>query len=458
LAAAVVFCYKINIKDIATPIVPMPHRPTKSSLTGRTIDDGRAALTGQKRGMAAFLPFAGPAIIASIAYMDPGNFATNIQAGSQYGYTLLWVVLLANIVAMLFQSLSAKLGIVTGRNLAEQCRDHFPRPLVIFMWIASELAAMATDLAEFLGAAIGLSLLFNLPLLAGLTVTAAATFGFLGLARSGFRTIEAVIGIFVATIGACYLIELALAAPDWAQLAYHAVTPRLPDARSVTLAVGIVGATVMPHAIYLHSSLTQNRIPAANDAERRIILRYSNREVLAALSFAGLVNLAMVTMAAGVFYNTAHHDVASIETAYQTLIPLMGIGAAGVFMLSLLVSGFSSSIVGTMAGQVIMQGFVNFSIPLWFRRLVTMLPAFVVVSLGVDTTRALVLSQVILSLALPIPMFALIILTSRRDIMGGFVNHSITRAAGILAAVCVSGLNIILLLQVAGIDPMTLFS
>lgn len=436
----------------------MPHRPTKSSLTGRTIDDGRAALTGQKRGMAAFLPFAGPAIIASIAYMDPGNFATNIQAGSQYGYTLLWVVLLANIVAMLFQSLSAKLGIVTGRNLAEQCRDHFPRPLVIFMWIASELAAMATDLAEFLGAAIGLSLLFNLPLLAGLTVTAAATFGFLGLARSGFRTIEAVIGIFVATIGACYLIELALAAPDWAQLAYHAVTPRLPDARSVTLAVGIVGATVMPHAIYLHSSLTQNRIPAANDAERRIILRYSNREVLAALSFAGLVNLAMVTMAAGVFYNTAHHDVASIETAYQTLIPLMGIGAAGVFMLSLLVSGFSSSIVGTMAGQVIMQGFVNFSIPLWFRRLVTMLPAFVVVSLGVDTTRALVLSQVILSLALPIPMFALIILTSRRDIMGGFVNHSITRAAGILAAVCVSGLNIILLLQVAGIDPMTLFS
>lgn len=408
--------------------------------------------------MAAFLPFAGPAIIASIAYMDPGNFATNIQAGAQYGYTLLWVVLLANIVAMLFQSLSAKLGIVTGRNLAEQCRDHFPKPLVIFMWIASELAAMATDLAEFLGAAIGLSLLFNLPLLAGLTVTAAATFGFLGLARSGFRTIEAVIGVFVGVIGACYLIELALAAPDWGQLAYHTVTPRLPDARSITLAVGIVGATVMPHAIYLHSSLTQNRIPATNDVERRIILRYSNREVLAALSFAGLVNLAMVTMAAVVFYSTAHHDVASIETAYQTLIPLMGIGAAGVFMLSLLVSGFSSSIVGTMAGQVIMQGFVNFSIPLWFRRLITMLPAFVVVSLGVDTTRALVLSQVILSLTLPIPMFALLILTSRQDIMGVFVNHSLTRAAGILAAVCVSGLNIVLLLQAVGLDPTDLFS
>ena len=423
-----------------------------SGFDARTISAGRAALTGQRRGFGAFFPFAGPAIIASIAYMDPGNFATNIQAGSQYGYTLLWVVLLANIVAMLFQSLSAKLGIITGRNLAEQCRDRFPKPLVYFMWIASELAAMATDLAEFLGAAIGLSLLFNLPLLVGLTITGVMTFCFLGLTRSGFRTIEAVIAVFVVTIGACYLIELLLATPDWAALAYHTVTPQLPDAGSVTLAVGIVGATVMPHAIYLHSSLTQNRIPAANDAERRQILRYSNREVLIALSFAGLVNMAMVTMAAVVFHASGHSDVATIETAYKTLIPLMGIGAAGVFMLSLLVSGFSSSIVGTMAGQVIMQGFVNFSIPMWFRRAVTMAPAFIVVAMGVDTTRALVLSQVVLSLTLPIPMFALLILTSRRDVMGVFVNSRLIRAVATLASLAVFVLNVILLLQFVEID------
>ena len=428
------------------------------SLTGRTVSAGRAVLTGQRRGLAAFLPFTGPAIIASIAYMDPGNFATNIQAGSQYGYTLLWVVLLANIVAMLFQSLSAKLGIVTGRNLAEQCRDRFPKPLVFFMWIASECAAMATDLAEFLGAAIGLSLLFNLPLMAGLMVTALATFAFLGFARSGFRTIEAVIAVFVATIGACYLIELLLASPDWAQLAYHSVTPRLPDAGSVTLAVGIVGATVMPHAIYLHSSLTQNRIPTMDDSERRIVLAYSNREVLIALGFAGLVNMAMVTMAAVVFHASGHNDVATIETAYKTLIPLMGIGAAGIFMVSLLVSGFSSSIVGTMAGQVIMQGFVNFNIPMWVRRLVTMIPAFVVVGMGIDTTQALVLSQVVLSLTLPIPMFALLILTSRHDVMGVFTNSRITRTAATLASLSVFVLNLILLLQFAEIDVTSLLN
>ncbi|MGB4101307.1 MAG: Nramp family divalent metal transporter [Alphaproteobacteria bacterium] len=430
----------------------------KPGLDERTINAGRAVLAGRRRGLGAFFPFAGPAIIASIAYMDPGNFATNIQSGAEYGYTLLWVVLLANIVAMLFQSLSAKLGIITGRNLAEQCRDHYPKPLVIFMWIASELAAMATDLAEFLGAAIGLSLLFNLPLLVGLSITAVATFAFLGFTNSGFRAIEVVIAIFVVTIGVCYLMELLLATPDWGALLHHSVTPSLPDAGSVTLAVGIVGATVMPHAIYLHSSLTQNRIPTTTDAERRQVLRYSNREVLVALGFAGLVNMAMVTMAAVVFHSTGNSDVASIETAYHTLIPLMGIGAAGIFMLSLLVSGFSSSIVGTMAGQVIMQGFVNFSIPLWFRRAVTMAPAFVVVAMGVDTTRALVLSQVVLSLTLPIPMFALLLLTSRRDVMGAFVNTRLVIAAATLAAAGVFILNVILLLQFAEIDVLSFFS
>lgn len=422
----------------------------KPSWSDRTIAAGGETLAGRRRGVRGFLPFAGPAIIASIAYMDPGNFATNIQSGAQYGYTLLWVVLLANIIAMLFQSLSAKLGIVTGYNLAEHCREQFPRPLVYCMWVASEIAAMATDLAEFLGAAIGLSLLFGLPLMSGLVVTAIVTFMLLSLQNAGFRPLEIVIGGFVAIIGGCYLIELLIAPPDWAALSYHAVVPKLPTPESVTLAVGIVGATVMPHAIYLHSSLTQNRIPAANDDEKRAILGYSNREVLIALGFAGLVNMAMVTMAAAVFYVSGHQDVATIETAYHTLIPLMGIGAAGVFMLSLLVSGFSSSVVGTMAGQVIMQGFVRFRIPLWLRRLVTMAPSFVVVWMGVDSTQALVLSQVVLSLTLPIPMVSLLIFTSRRDIMGVFANKRSTTIAAGIAALIVLTLNVILLVQFFG--------
>ena len=313
------------------------------------------------------LPFAGPAVIASIAYMDPGNFATNIQGGAQFGYLLLWVVVLANLVAMLFQALSAKVGIVTGQSLAGLCRRHFPRPVVLAMWVVSEIAAMATDLAESLGAAIGLSLLFGLPLLAGLLITFVATYAMLLLQGGGFRPIELVISVFIGAIGLCYLIELLIAPPDWGAFAFHSVVPLLAGPDSVTLAVGIIGATVMPHAIYLHSSLTQGRMPAANDADRRRILGYSNREVLLALGVAGLVNMAMLAMAARVFHE-GHADVATIETAYHTLVPLLGIGAGAVFMVSLLASGFSSSVVGTMAGQVIMQDFVGFRIPLWLRR------------------------------------------------------------------------------------------
>jgi manganese transport protein len=419
--------------------------------TERAVSAGRATLAGQRHGLRALLPFVGPAVIASIAYMDPGNFAVNIEAGASFGYTLLWVVLLANVVAMLFQALSAKLGVVTGQSLAGHCRRHFPKPIVYFLWVVSEIGAMATDLAEFLGAAIGLGLLFKLPLLASVCAVAILTYAMLLLQGRGFRPMELLIGAFVGVVGVSYLIELVIAPPDWGAFAYHTVVPTLQGPHSVTLAVGIIGATVMPHAIYLHSSLMQNRVPTVTDAERRRVLRFSNAEVLFALGVAGLINMAMVAMAAVVFHETGHSEVADIGTAYRTLIPLLGAGAATVFLISLLASGLSSSVVGTMAGQVIMQDFVNFRIPLWLRRLVTMVPAFVVVALGINATQALVLSQVVLSLVLPAPMIALLIFTARRDVMGSFANGRLTNAAAIAAALLVLALNVVLLLLVAGV-------
>ncbi|VTZ50219.1 manganese/divalent cation transporter [Methylocella tundrae] len=411
----------------------------------------REVLDGRRSGFRAFIPMVGPAVIASIAYMDPGNFATNIQAGARYGYSLLWVVLLANLIAMLFQALSAKLGIVTGRNLAEMCRDELPRPLVWAMWIVSEIAAMATDLAEFLGGAIGLSLLFNLPLIWGMVVTAIVTYGILTLDRRGFRPLELVIGALVAMIGLCYVIELFIAPVDWASAAFSLVTPQLQDAAAVTIAVGIIGATVMPHAIYLHSGLTQARTIARDDGDRRKLLRYSNREVIVALAIAGAINMAMVMMAAAAFH-AGHSGVAEIETAYHTLTPILGAGAATVFLISLLASGISSSTVGTLAGQMIMQGFVGFRIPVWLRRLVTIIPAFIVVALGVNATNALVVSQVVLSIALPLPMIALLYFTQRRDIMGAFVNGPMTRVGAVVGAAVVLFLNTILLLQTFGVS------
>lgn len=419
-------------------------------LTDQTTQSIREVLAGRRNGARSMLLFAGPAVIASIAYMDPGNFATNIQAGARYGYTLLWVVLAANLIAMLFQGLSAKLGIVTNRNLAELCREQFPPPAVWAMWVVSEIAAMATDLAEFLGGAIGLALLFDMPLMAGMAVTAVITYGILTLERSGYRLMEIVIGALVATIALCYLIEMLIAPIAWGEAAWHMVTPQMPDAAALMISVGIIGATVMPHAVYLHSSLTQARAPARNDRERRLLLRFSNREVVIALLVAGMVNMAMVMMASAAFHR-GHNNVAEIETAYHILTPLLGAAAAGVFLTSLIVSGISSSVVGTMAGQMIMQGFVGFRIPIWVRRLVTMLPAFVVVGMGVDATRALVLSQVVLSLALPVPMIALVLFTRRRDIMGPFANGVWTSGAAIVGAAIVLMLNLVLLLEAFGV-------
>jgi manganese transport protein len=425
---------------------PIDAAARRASLTERTTAQTHEVLAGRPGGLRTAIAFAGPAVVASIAYMDPGNFATNIQAGAKYGYGLLWVVLLANVIAMLFQGLSAKLGIVTGRNLAELCRDRFPRPVVLAMWVVSEIAAMATDLAEFLGGAIGLSLLLHMPLLAGMVATAIITYGLLMCERFGFRPLELVIGAIVGLICICYLAEMFIAPIDWSAAAFHTVTPQLADSEALLLAVGIIGATVMPHAIYLHSALTQARVPVRSDDDRRIVLRFSNREVIIALSMAGIVNMAMVMMASSAFH-AGHPEVAEIETAYHTLTPLLGGAAAGIFLVSLIASGVSASTVGTMAGQMIMQGFVGFRIPVWLRRLVTMVPAFVVIALGVEPTKALVISQVALSIALPLPMISLIIFTSRTDVMGTFANRAVTRALAITATAFVLGLNGVLIYQ-----------
>ena len=424
-------------------MITLTRRPT---LSDWTVERARDVLSGRRHGWAQRLAFAGPSVIASIAYMDPGNFATNIQAGAKYGYGLLWVVVLANLVAMLFQALSAKLGIVTGRNLAELCRDRFPKPVVWAMWGVSEIAAMATDLAEFLGGAIGLALIFHVPLLAGMAVTAVIVYAMLAFNKSGFRPFELIIGGLVGMIALSYLAELFLAPVDWRSAAVHAVVPQIADSGALLLAVGIIGATVMPHAIYLHSGLTQARIPARHDGERGRLVRASNGEVIVTLTIAGLVNIAMVLMASAAFHN-GHRDVAEIETAYHSLTPLLGRAAAVLFLVSLLASGVSSSAVGTLAGQVIMQGFVGFTIPIWLRRAATMLPALIVVALGVNATTALVYSQVVLSIALPLPMIALVMFMGSAAIMGRFASKTPMRAAAALAVGFVVALNVFLVAQ-----------
>jgi manganese transport protein len=418
-----------------------------ASLTEQSRATMHAALAGARRGPRAMFAFAGPAIVASIAYMDPGNFATNIQAGAGYGYALLWVVLLSNLIAMLFQSLSAKLGLVTGRNLAELCRDSLPRRQVMAMWMISEVAAMATDLAEFTGGSIGVSLLCRLPMLPAMCVTAAVTYSMLQFERRGFRPLELAIAALVGVIGLSYLAELTIAQINWRAVAHQALTPAIPDSNALTLAVGIVGATVMPHVLFLHSGLMQNRIKARDDRERATLLMFSNIEVVVALGVAGLINMAMVIMASGAFHRR-HPEMASIETAWRTLTPLLGSAAAGFFLAALIASGISSSVVGTMAGQMIMQGFVGFHIPVGIRRLVTMAPAFAVVAIGVDATRALVLRQVALSVALPVPMIALVWFTSRAALMGRYRNSRITNVAALVCTAIVLCLNFVLVAQV----------
>jgi manganese transport protein len=415
----------------------------------RTVEAATRVLVGRSRKplLARLLPFLGPAFIASVAYMDPGNFATNIQGGAQFGYTLLWVVVASNLMAMLVQSLSAKLGIATGLNLAEHCRIRFSRTTVWAMWGLMEIVAMATDLAEFLGAALGFNLLLGIPLWAGGLLTAVATFLILGLERYGFRPLEAVITAMVSAIAVCYLIETVLDRPEWGKVLYHAVVPQFSGAQSVLLATGILGATVMPHVIFLHSALTQGRIVVRNPDQLRRLFRFQIVDVTLAMGLAGLVNAAMLIMAASTFFGQELTTVGTIEEAHRTLEPLLGRAASWVFAISLLASGLSSSSVGTMSGQVIMQGFLQRQVPVWIRRLVTMLPALAVIVLGFDSTRTLVISQVVLSFGLPFAIIPLVLFTRRRDVMGVLVNRLVTTVLASTVATLIVVLNMYLLYQ-----------
>lgn len=397
--------------------------------------------------MRRLLPFLGPAFIASVAYIDPGNFATNIQGGAQFGYTLLWVVVASNLMAMLLQALSAKLGIATGHNLAELCREQYPRSVVLGMWAMMEIVAMATDLAEFLGAAVGFNLLFGIPLwIAGL-LTAVATFVILGLERFGFRPLEAVIAVLVGVVGVSYVIETVLDRPQWWDVLGHAVVPRFAGPESVLLASGILGATVMPHVIFLHSALTQGRIVVTGERELRRLFRYQLVDVAVAMSIAGLINAAMLVMAAATFFRTGLTSVATLEGAHRTLIPLLGPAAGWAFAVSLLAAGLSSASVGTMSGQVIMQGFLHRRIPIWLRRAVTMAPSLVVIAVGFDPTRTLVISQVVLSFGLPFAVVPMVRFTDRRDLMGPLVNRRTTSVMAWTVTVLIIALNVFLLYE-----------
>jgi manganese transport protein len=388
------------------------------------------------------LALMGPAFIAAIGYIDPGNFATNIQAGASFGYQLLWVVVWANLMAMLIQILSAKLGIATGKNLAEHIRDRYPRPLVWFWWVQAEIIAMATDLAEFIGAAVGFKLLLGVSLLQGAVLTGIATFLILMLQRRGQKPLEKVIGGLLLFVAGAYIVELIFSQPHLPTLAKGMIVPGLPNGEAVFLAAGVLGATIMPHVIYLHSSLTQN-LHGGTRHQRYSATRW---DVAIAMTIAGFVNLAMMATAAAAFHFSGHTGVADLDEAYLTLEPLLSHAAATIFGLSLVAAGLSSTVVGTLAGQVVMQGFVRFHISLWLRRAVTMAPSFVVILMGLDATRILVMSQVLLSFGIALALVPLLVFTSDKSLMGDLVNSRLIRQLGWLIVAVVVALNFWLLI------------
>ncbi len=397
----------------------------------------------------ATLAMLGPAFVASVAYVDPGNFATNMQGGAKFGYLLLWVVLAANLMAMLIQYLSAKLGIVTDRDLPELCRERFPRAVTWGLWVQAEIMAMSTDIAEFLGAALGLNLLFGVPLLPAGLMTGVIAFAILELQTRGYRRFELVITALLGVIFMGFLYEALRIGPS-ARDSLHGLLPGLHGSDSLYLAVGIIGATVMPHVIYLHSALTNGRVPCRGDAERGRVLRFERLDVIVALGFAGLVNMAMLAVAAKLFHTPALSGLSTIEEAHAQLGQLVGGGAALAFALALLASGASSSSVGTYAGQVVMAGFINVRVPLLARRAVTMIPALVVLAIGMNPTDALVLSQVVLSFGIPLALIPLVILTSRRAVMGAHVNRPLTTVAAFAIAGLITALNVFLIYQQLG--------
>lgn len=405
----------------------------------------RRSLEGRARGIRRVWPFLGPAFVAAVAYIDPGNFATNIAGGAKFGYLLLWVVLSANLIAMLVQTQSAKLGIATGRNLAELCRESFSRRTSIGLWLQAELVAMATDIAEVVGAALGLNLLFGIPLFTAGLIAGAGAFAILALQQMGFRRLEAAITALVGVVVASFVIELFHAKPAAGEVGRHLLLPGFAGTESVLLATGIIGATVMPHVVYLHSALTQRRIVGRDEDERRRILRFEKVDVVIALSLAGVVNLSMMIVAAALFHGSGMTGVDSIEGAFEGLKVLVSGNAATVFGIALLASGFASSSVGTMAGQVVMQGFIRRRIPLFTRRAITLAPALLVLALGLNPTDALVGSQVVLSFGIPFALVPLLVLARRRDLMGSLANPPwLTAVAGALAALIIA-LNVFLI-------------
>jgi manganese transport protein len=413
----------------------------------RVLEAAQRSLTGESHGLRALLPFLGPAFVAAVAYVDPGNFATNMTSGSQYGYTLLWVVLAANLIAMLVQAMSAKLGIATGLNLPEVCRARLPRPLNFLLWIQAEIVAMATDLAEFVGAAVGLNLLFGIPLLPAGVITGVAAFMILALQARGFRGLEAVIAGLVGAIVAAFAFEVVLARPSAAAVAGGLLVPRFAGPDSVVAAAGILGATVMPHVIYLHSALTQRRIVGANGGEKQRIYRFERWDVVIAMGIAGLINMAMLITAAAVFHTGGGSVVVDLQGAARGLGERLGHHANLFFGLGLLASGLSSSSVGTLAGQVVMQGFIERRIPLFLRRIVTMVPALIVLAVGVDPTQALVLSQVVLSFGIPFALVPLLLFCRDRGLMGELVNRRSTTVAATVVVTAIIALNVFLIAQ-----------
>jgi manganese transport protein len=406
-----------------------------------------ASLKGERRGLARLWPFLGPAFIAAVAYVDPGNFATNIAGGAQFGYLLLWVILTSNLMAMLIQSMSAKLGIATGKNLPEVCRERFPRLVTLGLWVQAEVIAMATDLAEFIGAALALNLLFGIPLFPAGLMTAVGAFAILELQRRGFRPLEAAISSLVGVIVIAFAFQMFYAQPAADRILAGLFTPQFAGTQSVLLAAGILGATVMPHVIYLHSALTQRRVVGRTDEEKRKIFRFELVDVVIAMAIAGTINASMLIMAAALFHANGLTGVGDIDKAYEQLMVQVGSTSAILFGVALLASGFSSSSVGTMAGQVVMQGFINRSIPLWLRRLVTMLPALVILAIGLNPSRSLVISQVVLSFGIPFALIPLLIHCRNRSVMGALVNHRVTTAIATVVVTLIVCLNVFLLYQ-----------
>jgi manganese transport protein len=421
---------------VATP--PGLVAPTESALR-------HVRSRGRLRGRLALL---GPAFVAAVAYIDPGNFATNIAGGAKFGYLLLWVVVAANLIAMLIQTQSAKLGIATGKNLPELCRETFSRPTSLALWVQAEIVAMSTDIAEVVGAALGLYLLFDIPLFGAGLIAGAGAFAILGLQQMGFRKLEAGIAALAGVVLASFALEILYASPGAGDVASHLLVPGFGGTESVLLATGIIGATVMPHVVYLHSALTQRRIVGRTEEERRRILGFEKVDVVIAMSIAGVVNLSMMTMAAALFHQSGLTGVDSIEGAYDGLHSLISQNAATVFGVALLASGFASSSVGTMAGQVVMQGFIRRRIPIFLRRAITLAPALIVLGVGLNPTDALVMSQVVLSFGIPFALIPLVLIARRRDVMRSLANPRwLTALAGTLGGLIIA-LNLFLLEQV----------